>query len=168
MGCFEIIATCPKYIYVLYLMAGMVSQYFMQQLWIFWTILITLMCWKRYFSNHFQKFIKVGKMRYIYLCAIAIGYIFPLMPAFMPVLSFGLVDIKNPFYAAKNTTLLQAGLGYQIVHFPPILCSPLHYGIMYYTFVMPNNIFFIAGGTMLVFLLYHTWKVSIIFIKCCA
>ncbi len=140
----------------------MAFLYLMQQLWIFWTILISLMCWRLYFPHHYREFIQVKKMRAIYWIVIVVGYLFPIIPAIMPVLSFALVDIKNPFYAAKNTSLIQAGLGYQVVHFPPLLCSPLHYGIMYYTFVMPNNICFLIGGTMLVFLLHYAIRVCLI------
>ena len=145
-------------LYPILFYVGMVSVYFMQQLWLFWTMFVSLTLWKLYFPFHFRGFIETGKMKAVYYFVVLIGYIFPLVPALAPVISF-VVDIQVPYYSARNATFLSAGMGYQTVHFPPILCAPLHYIVMYYTFVMPIKICFLVGGTLLVFILRHVWKV---------
>ena len=137
---------------------GITFSYFMQQLWIFWTMLISLIFWKLHFPTHFQQLSDSRKMKWVHIFFLLIGYLYPLVPAIAPIISFN-VDVKQSFYRVQNVTFWSGGLGYQTLQFPPLYCAPIHYGIAYYTLIMPMNIMFPISGTLLIFVLRKIWKV---------
>jgi len=98
------------------------------------------------------------RLKCAYLIVLLIAYIYPLVPALMPAFSF-IVDVKLPYFQIQNITFWSGGMGYQILEFPPLTCSPLHYGISYYTLIMPMNIIYFVSGILLIFIFRHILKV---------
>ena len=137
----------------------MLSSYFTLQLWIFWTFLIATTLWKLYCPNHFNNLAEIKRLRCAYSIVLLVGYLYPLVPALSPAFSF-IVDVRQPYFRLQNVSYWSGGLGYQVVNFPPLTCSPLHYGVSYYTLIMPMNISYLTSGILLAFIFRHILKVS--------
>lgn len=137
----------------------MVYSYFIQQMFILWTIYIAVVFWKLHFPIHYLSYILQGHMRFIHMKSLLLVYIYPLISTFGPVLSF-IVDVQQPFYTAQKVNYFSGGMGYQTVQFPPLFCVPINYLVAYYLQIMPIVITFPINGTLLVFILRRMWLVS--------
>ena len=115
------------------------------------------------FPYHARSFQKSHKMKYIYIGSIIAGLLIPLVPIIASMADFALRVQSDP--VLQNIDAASGGLGYGLVRFPPILCSPTNANIVYYGTVFPINITMMVGIAFLIIVFWRIHKVLPIAIK---
>lgn len=86
------------------------------------------------------------------------GLLIPLIPIIASMVDFAVRAKSDPILQSIDTG--SGGLGYGLVRFPPILCSPTNSDIVYYGTVFPINIVMMVGISLLIVVFWTIHKVS--------
>ncbi len=141
------------------LLAGMVLNYTLLQLALWWLFHITALLWKVGFPFHARSFQKSGKTKYFHMGCIIVGVVTPLVPVVALMANFASEVNSDQALQAANVTFVSGGLGFRMDRFPPILCSGTSGAVVYYSNILPINLVFFVGITELILLFAVVHKV---------
>ena len=125
-----------------------------------WFFHTTAVFWKINFPFHARSYEISHKMKYVHLVMVLVSLVFPLVPIITLMANFA-VDLESDVIRqARNITFASGGLGFQIIRFPPSVCSGGDSDAVFYSTVLPVNILLVLGSTELIFIFYALLKVS--------
>ena len=137
-------------------------MYTILQTAIWWLFHTTIIFWKIQFPMHARSFEKANKTKYLHLICVVVGLVLPLAPVVAAMADFGVNHDSDPLLQGKNVTFLSGGLGYGQIRFPPVLCAGTNSDAVYYSSILPINVFVIIGLTELIFIFRTIYKVTCI------
>jgi len=88
------------------------------------------------------------------------GLFIPAVPIIASMADFAVRVNSDPVLLGRNVTFASGGLGYGLVRFPPLLCSPTNGLVAYYSIIFITNLVTIVGTTELILIFWTVHKVS--------
>ena len=135
----------------------MVFVYILMQLTVFWITHTGILFWKVCFPFHARRILGLPEtVRRIHAACFIAGLLIPLVPIVTSMIEFG-VDLPS----ATNVTFLSGGMGFGQIRFPAILCTPTNSDVVFYSFVLPVDVIFATGCSLLTIVFWNIYKVRI-------
>lgn len=117
-------------------------------------MLAAALFWKIVFPLHSRYFKATAKWTYLHIGCALVGVLVPLIPV-ISLMSGYAVRVKK-----SGGSFVSGGLGFTSVRFPPQPCNGNDKAIVFYTNILPTNIFLAVGITLTLFIFRAVHNVS--------
>lgn len=139
----------------------MINLYLALQINFWWLFHTTIIFWKIVFPIHARSYEQSKTIKFMTIVIYTVGLVVSLIPIITIMADFAMDVKSNPAFRNMDITFVSGGLGFQILRFPPTLCSGRNPKVLYYSVLLPVNIIALIGITELIIIFYSVYKVIV-------